>query len=89
MLPLFMPVFCRFITMDLIPLLFTEFISVKFFFNVTMASQSNANTVVELLMLSLGGYNLHILLLLLLFRAKGTVYQRTQVSITLFDRFMV
>ena len=42
----------------------------------------------QLLILSLGGYNLHILLLLLLFRAKGTVYQRTQVSITLFDRFM-
>ena len=81
-----MPVFCRFITVDLIPLLFTEFISVKLFFNVTMVSQLNANTVIDVIS---RGYNLHILLLLLLFRAKGTVYQRTQVSITLFDRFMV
>ena len=82
-----MPVFCRFITIDLILLLFTEFISVKFFFLMLLWPLSRMQT--QLLMLSLGGYNLHILLLLLLFRAKGTVYQRTQVSITLFDRFMV
>ena len=81
-----MPVFCRFITIDLIPLLFTEFISVKLFL-MLLWPLSRMQT--QLLMLSLGGYNLHILLLLLLFRAKGTVYQRTQVSITLFDRFMV